>query len=172
MPSRPTIPLAFDYGALLQPPSLAHLFGTDNFGRDMLSRVIAASSIDLQIALSPRSCPLDPRHPRSALCVGYLRRLARHRCSAGSSTLVITFPFLVLVIAIVAVLGPGLCNMYIAVGVVGWVFYARLMRGRGAWCRRQRDYAAAARVLGYGDAAHPVPPPPAQRRSRRCSSTG
>ena len=63
--------------------------------------------------------------------------------------LVVTFPFLVLVIAIVAVLGPGLVNMYIAVGVVGWVFYARLMRGRGAGAAparlRRRGHGAGLR---------------------------
>ena len=65
--------------------------------------------------------------------------------------LVVTFPFLVLVIAIVAVLGPGLINMYIAVSAVGWVFYARLMRAE-VQVQKQSDYAAAARVLGYGEA--------------------
>jgi peptide/nickel transport system permease protein len=63
--------------------------------------------------------------------------------------LVVTFPFLVLVIAIVAVLGPGLINMYIAVSAVGWVFYARLMRGE-VLVQSQRDYALAGKVLGYG----------------------
>ena len=62
---------------------------------------------------------------------------------------VITFPFLVLVIAIVSVLGPGLGNMYIAVGVVGWVFYARLVAAE-VKVQRRLDYADAARVMGYG----------------------
>ena len=76
--------------------------------------------------------------------------------------LVVTFPFLVLVIAIVAVLGPGLCNMYIAIGVVGWVFYARLMRAEVLVLRGQ-DYVAAARILGYGERRILLPPHPAQR---------
>ena len=62
---------------------------------------------------------------------------------------VITFPFLVLVIAIVSVLGPGLGNMYIAVGVVGWVFYARLVAAE-VQVQKRLDYADAARVMGYG----------------------
>ena len=53
--------------------------------------------------------------------------------------------------------------MYIAVGVVGWVFYARLMRGRGPGAEASTTTPPAARVMGYTDAAHPVPPPPAQR---------
>ena len=63
----------------------------------------------------------------------------------------ITFPFLVLVIAIVAVLGPGLINMYIAVGVIGWVFYARLLRAE-IRIQKQQEYAAAGKVMGYSDA--------------------
>ena len=62
---------------------------------------------------------------------------------------IITFPFLVLVIAIVAVLGPGLKNMYIAVGVVDWVFYARLIAAEMK-IQRRLDYADAGRVMGYG----------------------
>ena len=62
--------------------------------------------------------------------------------------LVVTVPFLVLVIAIVAVLGPGLTNLYIAVSVVGWVFYARLIRGE-MMVQKRREYAAAGRVMGF-----------------------
>ncbi len=61
---------------------------------------------------------------------------------------VITFPFLVLVIAIVSVLGPGLVNMYIAVGVVGWVFYARIIAAE-VKVQKQLDYADAGRAMGY-----------------------
>jgi peptide/nickel transport system permease protein len=63
----------------------------------------------------------------------------------------ITIPFLVLVIAIVAVLGPGLLNMYIAVSAVNWIIYARLIRGEIIGQKR-RDYAAAGKVMGYGGA--------------------
>ena len=60
----------------------------------------------------------------------------------------VTIPFLVLVIVIVAVLGPGLRNMYIAISAVNWIIYARLMRGE-VMAQAQRDYAAAGRVMGY-----------------------
>jgi peptide/nickel transport system permease protein len=63
--------------------------------------------------------------------------------------IVVAFPFLVLVIAIIAVLGPGLLNMYIAVSVVGWVAYARLMRSE-VLIQKEMDYAAAGRGMGYG----------------------
>ena len=143
----PYDPLAFDFVALLQPPSWAHPFGTDQFGRDILSRIIAAAEVDLQIALFATLGPLLIGS-LVGLCVGYFGGVA-DAIFGRIVDLVITFPFLVLVIAIVAVLGPGLINMYIAIGVVGWVFYARLMRAE-VLVQRQNEYVAAARVLGYG----------------------
>jgi peptide/nickel transport system permease protein len=144
----PYDPLAFDYTALLQPPSAAHPFGTDQFGRDMLSRTIAASTIDLQIAIFATVGPLVVG-TMIGLIVGYYGGIA-DIVFGRLVDLVVTFPFLVLVIAIVAVLGPGLSNMYIAIGVVGWVFYARLMRAEVLVLRGQ-DYVSAAKILGYGE---------------------
>jgi peptide/nickel transport system permease protein len=145
----PYPPDAFDYRALLQQPSLAHPFGTDNFGRDVLSRTIWAARIDLQIAIFGTLFPAVFGTFVGAL-IGYtgglidtlFRRLV---------DLLITIPFLVLVIAIVAVLGPGLMNMYIAVSAVSWVFYARLMRSE-IIAQKRRDYADAGRVMGYSSA--------------------
>jgi peptide/nickel transport system permease protein len=145
----PYDPLAFDYTALLQPPSAAHPFGTDQFGRDLLSRTIAAAQVDLQIAIFATIGPVLIGS-LIGLLVGYFGGLA-DALFGRLVDLVVTFPFLVLVIAIVAVLGPGLINMYIAITVVGWVFYARLMRAE-VLVQRQHDYVAAARVLGYGTA--------------------
>ena len=145
----PYDPLAFDYGALLQPPTRAHPFGTDQFGRDMLSRTVAAATIDLQIAVFATAVPLVSG-TAIGLLVGYYGGVA-DMIFGRLVDLVVTFPFLVLVIAIVAVLGPGLGNMYVAVSAVGWVFYARLMRGE-VMVLRGHDYIAACKVLGYGQA--------------------
>ncbi len=145
----PYDPLAFDYTAIMAPPSLAHPFGTDNFGRDVLSRVIWATRIDMQIAIFSTVFPLV-----FGTVVGAVTGYRGGWLDAVFGRLVdltITFPFLVIVIAIVAVLGPGLVNMYIAVSAVGWVFYAQLMRA-DVQVQKQSDYAAAARVLGYGEA--------------------
>jgi peptide/nickel transport system permease protein len=139
-------PLRFDYHALLKPPSLAHPFGTDNFGRDILSRVIWATRIDLEIAVFSTLFPVVFGTLVGAL-VGYFRGPAE-TILLRLVDLLLTLPFLVLVIAIVAVLGPGLGNMYIAVSIVGWVFYARLMRAE-IQAQMQRDYPSAARALGY-----------------------
>jgi peptide/nickel transport system permease protein len=139
-------PLAFDYGALLAPPSAAHWFGTDNYGRDMFARTLAAGAIDLQIALL---CTVFP-----VIFGSIIGSLAGYVGGTADAVLgrvidaVITFPFLVLVIAIVAVLGPGLFNMYVAVSTVGWVSYARIVRAEVAVLKRS-DFAAAGRVMGY-----------------------
>jgi peptide/nickel transport system permease protein len=142
----PYDPTAFDYGAIMQAPSAAHPFGTDNFGRDVLSRVIHAYRVDMQIAVFATTAPFIFGTIVGAL-VGYVGGWTEALFGRVVDA-VITFPFLVLVIAIVSVLGPGLGNMYIAVGVVGWVFYARLVAAEvKIQCRL--DYADAARGMGY-----------------------
>jgi len=145
----PYDPLAFDFSALLAPPSHAHPFGTDQFGRDMLSRTIAGTIVDIQIALFATIFP-GLIGSLIGLLVGWYGGIA-DAVFGRLVDLVVTFPFLVLVIAIVAVLGPGLINMYIAITVVGWVAYARLMRSE-VMVQRSGEYVAAARVLGYGTA--------------------
>lgn len=145
----PYDPLHFDYQAILKGPSWAHPFGTDNFGRDMLSRTIWAYSIDMQIAVFATLFPVIFGTVVGML-VGYYGGIAQ-TIFGRVVDMVITFPFLVLVIAIVAVLGPGLTNMYIAVGVVDWVFYARLISAEMR-VQKKLDYAAAGRVMGYSDA--------------------
>jgi peptide/nickel transport system permease protein len=115
----------------------------------MLSRTIWASRVDLQIAVFSTVFPLVFGSIVGALTGYYGGWL--DAIFGRLVDLVVTFPFLVIVIAIVAVLGPGLGNMYIAVSAVGWVFYAQLMRA-DVRVQKQSDYAAAARVLGYGEA--------------------
>ena len=145
----PYKPTAFDYRAILKPPSPAHPFGTDNFGRDILSRTIWATRVDLEIALFGTLVPVLFGTLVGAV-VGYRGGWAEALFGRVVDA-VVTFPFLVLVIAIVAVLGPGLFNLYIAVSVVGWVFYARIVAA-GVALQRRLDYAAAARVMGYSTA--------------------
>jgi peptide/nickel transport system permease protein len=143
----PYPPTAFDFRAMLKPPSLAHPFGTDNFGRDVLSRTIWAARIDLQIAVF--STLFAALFGTLAGCVvGYVGGWADSLFRRVVDVFV-TIPFLVLVIAIVAVLGPGLWNMYIAISAVNWIVYARLMRAE-VRTQARLDYAAAGRVMGYG----------------------
>lgn len=144
----PYDPNVFDYTAIKQPPSALHWFGTDNLGRDTFSRVIWAYSVNMQMALFATIFCLAIGIFVGAL-VGYYGGVADMifgRCVDA----IITFPFLVLVIAVVAVLGPGLTNMYIAITLVGWVYYARLMRAE-IMGQMANDYAAAGKVMGYSD---------------------
>jgi len=143
----PYDPLAFDMTAILKAPSALHPFGTDNFGRDILSRLIWAAHVDLAIAVFTTVFPVVFGTIVGAF-VGYYGGWL-DMLFGRVVDLVVTFPFLVIVITIVSVLGPGLLNMFIAVSVVGWVFYARLMRAE-VMTQKQADYAAAGRVLGYG----------------------
>ncbi|MDQ0392050.1 ABC transporter permease [Labrys monachus] len=143
----PYNPTAFDYKAILKGPSAAHLFGADNFGRDILSRTIWAYRVDLQIALFGTLFPVVFGTLVGAV-VGYVGGWLE-AVFGRIVDAVVTFPFLVLVIAIVAVLGPGLLNLYIAVSLVGWIFYAKLIVAEFK-VQKRLDYAAAARVMGYG----------------------
>ncbi|HRW07344.1 MAG TPA: ABC transporter permease [Caldilineaceae bacterium] len=138
-------PTDFDYTAILQPPSAAHFFGTDNFGRDIFSRVVWATRLDLQIALFTTLVPF--LFGTSVGCLtGYYGRWL-DAIFGRIVDVVVVFPFLILVIAIVAFLGPGLTNMYIAVSAVGWVAYGRLVRGE-MLVQKQVEYTMAARVIG------------------------
>lgn len=141
-------PNAQNLGATLQHPSLHHLFGTDQYGRDILARVISAARVDLQIGFFGVTVPLIIG-TAVGLVAGYFG--GWFDVVIGRLVDVFTaFPFLVLVIAIVAMLGPGLLNLYIAITVVSWVAYARLARGETLRARRL-EYVAAARGLGYSN---------------------
>ena len=142
----PYDPTAFDYNAILQAPSVHHWFGTDNFGRDVFSRVVYGARIDMQIALFTTLFPVLFGTLMGAL-TGYLRGWL-DAIFGRIVDVVMVFPFLILVIAIVAMLGPGLTNMFLAVSVVNWVYYARLVRGE-TLVQNQSEYVQAARVMGY-----------------------
>lgn len=137
-----------DYGARLRPPSLAHLFGTDNLGKDILSRVIFGARIDLQVGVLSVIAPFVIGVALGCLTGYYGGRL--DSITMRAVDVVQAFPFLILVIAIVAVLGPGLRNMYIAVALVAWVSYTRLLRGE-ILVAKHREYVEAARAIGGTD---------------------
>ena len=143
----PYDPIYQDATARLAPPSADHPFGTDNYGRDVLSRVVFGARIDLQIALIGVVFPF-----LIGTAVGTVAGWFGGRTDAVFMRLVdvvIAFPFLVLLIAIIAVLGPGLTSFYIAMALVGWVSYARLIRAR-MLVLKGGDFAVAARSLGFG----------------------
>ncbi|MGE5702846.1 MAG: ABC transporter permease [Clostridia bacterium] len=132
----------------LKKPSAAHWFGTDNFGRDIFTRMLYAGRIDLQIGLISVIVPL---------VVGTVIGLVAGYYGGWFSTvmmrlvdIVISFPFMVLIIAIISILGPGLVNMYIAIFIVGWSAYARIVRAE-VLVIKQQEFILAARSIGYGN---------------------
>jgi len=115
-------------------PSWSHPLGTDNFGRDTLTRLALGGRVDLVIATTATLL---------TVIIGGCIGLASGFFGGWLDTLlmrlvdiVLTMPYLVLVIAIVAVLGPGTINIFYAILLVGWVTYARLVRGETLLVRR------------------------------------
>jgi len=144
----PYDPTALGLGSALTPPSPAHWFGTDQLGRDILTRVLYAGRIDLQIGTIGVIIPLIIGVV-IGLFAGYYAGW-RDALLGRVIDVVTAFPFLVLVLAIVAMLGPGLRNFYIAITLVSWVAYARIVRGE-ALSVRGRGYILAAKSLGFSD---------------------
>jgi len=142
-------PYAINFEALLQAPSGDHWFGTDNVGRDTYSRVIYGARLALYIGLlgvvSPMIIGLT-----IGLIAGYFGGWA-DIVAMRLLDITVPFPFFVLVLAIVAVLGPGIENYFIALALVGWVGYARLARAE-AIVLRNSEFVLAARTMGF---SHP-----------------
>ena len=142
----PYDPTTQDFMAILVPPSPAHLFGTDNIGRDIFSRVLYGARIDLTIGVLTTYVPMSYGVMIGAYS-GYLGGRFDTIVS-GLVDIALAFPFLVLIIVILAILGPGIQNVYIAVFLVAWTMYARLARAE-MMVERTKDYMTAARVLGF-----------------------
>jgi peptide/nickel transport system permease protein len=131
----------------LQPPSWIHPFGTDMFGRDILARVLYGIRIDMQIGFFTTYVPLTYGVMLGAMAGyygGWFDAILMRVLDVA-----IAFPFLVLIIVIIAILGPGVHNIYVAVFLVAWAMYARLARSE-MLVERTKDYVLAARVLGFG----------------------
>ena len=144
----PSDPLAQDLYNRLNPPCLSHPFGTEDFGRDLLSRVIYGSRISLRIGTVAVMLALVVGS-LVGLVAGYWGGLL-DQLLMRAMDLMLAFPSILLAIGIVAVLGPGLENAMLAVGPVAIPQYARLVRASVLTIREQ-EYVAAARALGAGD---------------------
>ncbi|MCE2438738.1 MAG: ABC transporter permease [Candidatus Latescibacteria bacterium] len=144
----PQDPYAQNLYERLQPPSLAYPFGTDDFGRDVLSRVIHGARISLRVGVVAVLIALILGVP-VGLVSGYWGG-ALDQMLMRAMDLMLAFPSILLAIAIVAILGPGLENAMLAVGIVAVPQYARLVRASALSVRGQ-DYVQAVRALGAGD---------------------
>ena len=142
----PADPNALDLSKRLLSPSWQHWMGTDPFGRDIFSRTLYAIRLDLVVVLIITYVPMV-----FGMIVGALAGYLRGWVDAITVRVIdafIAFPFIVLVIAVVAILGPGLKGVYIGVLAVGWTLYARLSRG-DMLVLREQQFILAARTLGY-----------------------
>jgi len=141
----PYDPTRHDLDRTFEGPSADHPLGTDNFGRDLMARLLYGARIDLMIGVFATAVTLVAGTALGLLAGYYggwldvvIMRIV---------DVVVAFPFFVLVIGLVAMLGTGLRNMFIAIWMVGWIAYARIVRGETLQARA-RDYVEAARVIG------------------------
>jgi len=141
----PYDPVAINLSLASQPPSLQHLFGTDNLGRDILSRAIVATPVDAEIAFAIvgiSSLFGLVSGSLSAFLGGYVDEVFMR-----ITDLFLAFPSLVLAIAVAVALGPGVTNVILANLIVWWPIYARLSRA-GCLSLKQTQYVEAARIAG------------------------
>jgi peptide/nickel transport system permease protein len=142
-------PAQLDQNAILKAPSSRHWFGTDQFGRDIFARTLYAGRIDFLIGIVLVGV---------ALVVGTLVGMVSAWLGGVTDAIVqrlvdigFAFPFLVLVISVVGLRGPGLSSLFIAVSFVAWIFYARLVRSE-VLVLKTSNYMLAARTSGFSTA--------------------
>lgn len=144
----PYDPVATDFAEVLSPPTWKHPFGTDDIGRDILSRVIHGSRVSLQAGLFTVAVALTVGVPLGLVAGffgGHLDNLIMRAIEV-----VLSFPALVLALGVTAVLGPKLLHALVAIGIVFVPNFARLIRGQ-ALSVRENDFITAARALGARD---------------------
>jgi peptide/nickel transport system permease protein len=145
----PHDPAQLDLTARLMPPSHGHWFGTDELGRDILSRTIYGARVSLTVAVSVVAI---------SLALGLLLGGAAGFFGGVTDTVVniyitnafLALPGILLAVAFVAFLGPGLENLILALAISGWVGYARLVRAQ-VMAMKEREFVQAARSLGAGN---------------------
>lgn len=131
----------------LRGPSWEHPFGQDRLGRDQLSRLLSGARLSLLVGTAVVSVSL-----LLGLLIGGLAGLAGgwvDELLMRLTDIVLAFPGLLLAVALTAVLGPGLEHVILALCLMGWVGYARLVRGQ-LLALREQDYVVAARAIGVG----------------------
>jgi len=145
----PGDPAQLDLTGRLLAPSPSHWFGTDELGRDILSRTLYGARISLTVAVSVVSISLS---------IGLVAGLVSGFYGGWTDTVLniyitnafLALPGILLAIASVAFLGPGLFNLILALSISGWVGYARLVRAQ-VMAVKEREFVEAARALGASD---------------------
>lgn len=142
-------PAAIDLMQRLTMPSSTHWFGTDELGRDIYSRIVYGARISLEVAVSVVALSLGTGLLLGGLA-GYYGGLVDTILNVFLMNAFMALPGILLAIAFVAFLGPGLLNLVLALSIGGWVGYARLVRAQ-VLNVRDREFVEAARALGASD---------------------
>ena len=142
----PHDPAQLSLSARLSPPSAAHWFGTDELGRDVLSRTIYGARISLTVAVAVVSLSLALGLVLGALA-GFYGGLTDTIVNIYVSNAFLALPGILLAVAFVAFLGPSLGNLILALALASWVNYARLVRAQ-VLAMKEREFVQAARSLG------------------------
>jgi peptide/nickel transport system permease protein len=145
----PQDPAQLDLGGRLLAPSHVHWFGTDELGRDILSRTLYGARISLIVAVSVVSLSLAVGMVAGSLA-GFYGGWIDTAINIYLVNAFLALPGILLAIAFVAFLGPGLVNLILALSISGWVGYARLVRAQ-VMAVKQREFVEAARALGASD---------------------
>ena len=145
----PHDPAQLDLNARLLPPSHAHYFGTDELGRDILSRTLYGARISLIVAVCVVAISLSIGLVAGALA-GFYGGWLDAVINIYVMNAFLALPGILLAIAFVAFLGPGLWNLIFALSIGGWVGYARLVRAQ-VMAVKELEFVEAARALGAGD---------------------
>jgi len=143
-----TDPLRTDWGQIRKAPTWAHLFGTDDLGRDVYSRVVWGTRISMQAGVFSILLAIAFGVP-TGLVAGYYRGVIDQVIMRITDAW-LSFPFLILAIGLVTILGTSLTNATVAIGLAATPTYIRLTRGL-VLSTAQEDYVQSARALGGGD---------------------
>lgn len=145
----PQDPAQLDLAGRLLPPGPGHVFGTDTLGRDILSRTLYGARISLVVAVSVVSLSLGAGLI-AGLAAGFYGGWIDTVLNIYVTNAFLSLPGILLAIAFVAFLGPGLVNLILALAISGWVGYARLVRAQ-VMAVKEREFVEAARALGASD---------------------
>jgi len=145
----PYNPAAIDLNHRLAAPGHAHWFGTDELGRDIFSRTLYGARLSLLVATSVVGCSLLLGLILGGIA-GYYGGILDTLLNVFVMNAFLALPGILLAIAFVAFLGPGLVNLILALSIGGWVGYARLVRAQ-VLAVREREFVEAARSLGAND---------------------
>jgi peptide/nickel transport system permease protein len=141
----PHDPIAINVRERLRPPSAEHLFGTDDFGRDIFSRVVWGSQLAVRLGTLSVLVALTGGISLG-LVAGYYRGWVDMLISRFFDVL-LAFPSILFAIGVVAIFGPSLDILIVALGLFGWAGFGRIVRG-SVLSARQREYVEAARAVG------------------------